>query len=68
MIRYKKEKGGAVLSCCDYCAYYAYDDEEECYVCEVSLDEDDMVRFLQGTTKSCPYFRNGDEYAVARKQ
>ena len=53
---------------CENCAYYAYDDEYECYVCEVTLDEDEMCRFLSGSTRECPYYRNGDEYAVARKQ
>ncbi|MBQ3068739.1 MAG: hypothetical protein IJD01_02190 [Clostridia bacterium] len=55
-------------SCCEYCAYYAYDETEDWYVCEMDLDEDDLVRFLSGHTQSCPYFRNGDEYAIARKQ
>ncbi len=55
-------------SCCEYCAYYSYDEYEDWYVCEMDLDEDDLVRFLSGNTKSCPYFRNGDEYAVVRKQ
>lgn len=53
---------------CEYCALYVYDDEDECYVCEASLDEDEMYRFLAGRTSSCPYFRLDDEYAVVRKQ
>ena len=32
------------------------------------LDEDDMARFMEGHYKSCPYYRNGDEYAVVRHQ
>ena len=31
-------------------------------------DEDDLIRFLSDSHASCPYYRNGDEYAVARKQ
>lgn len=53
---------------CDSCAYFSYDDEYECYVCEISLDEDEMLRFMQGTFNNCPYYRFGDEYAVVRKQ
>lgn len=55
-------------NCCEYCAYYTYDETEDWYVCEMDLDEDDLVRFLSGHTNGCPYFRNGDEYAIARKQ
>ena len=53
---------------CDYCANYCYDDEEECYICDIALDEDDMVRFLKGDTRNCPYYRDGDEYKVVRRQ
>jgi hypothetical protein len=49
------------------CAYYAYDDDE-CYYCEADMDEDDMVRLMEGHYKSCPFYRNGDEYAVVRRQ
>ena len=31
-------------------------------------DEDDAVRMRQGHYKECPYYRNGDEYAVVRHQ
>lgn len=57
-----------MASNCEYCAYYSYDEVEDWYTCEMNLDEDDMVRFLSGHTKECPYFRDGDEYAIARKQ
>ncbi len=53
---------------CEECANYYYDEEYECYVCGIDLDEDEMQRFLSGTEFSCPYWSNGDEYAVARKQ
>lgn len=53
---------------CDSCAYYAYDEEYECYFCEINLDEDEMTRFMQGSLNNCPYYRLGDEYAVVRKQ
>lgn len=56
------------MTTCDTCMYFAYDEELEYYVCGVDLDEDEMMRFLQGKTASCPYYRAGDEYAVVRKQ
>ena len=31
---------------CEYCVNYSYDDDYECYTCEVNLDEDEMVKFI----------------------
>jgi len=53
---------------CRYCAYYMYDEDEEEYVCDCQMDEDDYARLDSGHYKSCPYYRNGDEYLVVRKQ
>lgn len=53
---------------CDICAYNAYDDEADEYYCSVNLDEDDMARFLSQKYKFCPYFKNGDEYQVVKRQ
>lgn len=53
---------------CDYCVFNEYDEEYECYVCQVNLDEDEMERYMEGHFKSCPYFRFADEYKVVRKQ
>lgn len=53
---------------CDYCAYYAYDEEYDCYFCDMNLDEDEMARFMTKTMDRCPYFRDGDEYKVVKKQ
>ena len=53
---------------CEDCAYYTYDDEYECYICEINLDEDEMLRFMQNSFYICPYYHSGDEYAVVRKQ
>lgn len=55
-------------TCCEECAYYSYDEEYESYFCEMSLDEDEMLKFLQSSFDNCPYYRLGDEYAVVRKQ
>ena len=32
------------------------------------MDEDEVVRLMTDKHYRCPYFRNGDEYAVVRKQ
>lgn len=53
---------------CDYCANYIYDEEEDYYECQVSLDEDEYARFLGKSYRSCPYFKMGDEYSIVRKQ
>lgn len=56
------------ISNCESCMNYEFDEEEECYICVVNLDEDDVVHFLQDDVKSCPYYRAGDEYTIVRKQ
>ncbi|MDO4619028.1 MAG: DUF6472 family protein [Lachnospiraceae bacterium] len=53
---------------CDECAYYAYDEEYDDYVCEANMDEDDYQRMVSGYYRQCPLYRNGDEYAVVRHQ
>lgn len=53
---------------CEMCAYYIYDDEYECYVCDINLDEDEMMRFMQGSDYNCPYFKFYDEYKMVQKQ
>ena len=53
---------------CESCTNYVYDDDWDCYVCMVNLDEDEMVRFLSGSNFECPYYRLDDEYGVVRHQ
>lgn len=53
---------------CDDCQYYAYDEEYDSYECEMSLDEDEYARLLSSARAECPYYKRGDEYAIARKQ
>ena len=53
---------------CESCAYFAWDEEYECYTCEQDLDEDELGRFVQDAYYDCPYYRNGDEYAIVRHQ
>lgn len=53
---------------CEQCNNYVYDENYECYVCEMDLDEDEMVKFLADAYRDCPYYQSGDEYLVVRKQ
>lgn len=53
---------------CELCANYVYDDEFEEYCCDINMDEDEFVRFINSRYETCPYYRNGDEYKVVRKQ
>lgn len=53
---------------CEFCAYYTYDEDTQQYLCEQNLDEDELYRFMTGQAKSCPYFRDGDEYRLVRHQ
>ncbi len=54
---------------CDECAYYYYDEDDEAYFCSVDMDEDDYARIMgAGRRAVCPFYRNGDEYAVVKHQ
>ena len=53
---------------CDCCVNYVYDDEYDCYVCLVNLDEDEMEKFLTQSVSTCHYFQYYDEYKIVRKQ
>ena len=41
------KKGKNQSGVCEQCSNYVYDEDYECYVCEVSLDEDEMARLKQ---------------------
>ncbi len=56
------------MSQCEQCAYFAYDDDYEEYVCEADMDEDDYGRLFGSNRTSCPFFRDGDEYKLVRHQ
>ena len=53
---------------CDYCANYIYDEEYGTSECQVSLDEDEMYRYMSRNYKECPYFQISNEYKIVRKQ
>lgn len=53
---------------CETCSNYIYDEEYDCYSCEMDLDEDEYVKFLSYSCCDCPYYRNDDDYKIVRKQ
>lgn len=53
---------------CDECAYLEYDENDEEYYCSVDMDEDDYVRMVSSGSAECPFYTNGDEYAVVKHQ
>ncbi len=53
---------------CDTCWYYDYDEEYEEYYCMMDLDEDEYYRIFVSRTQRCPFYRQGDDYTLARRQ
>ena len=53
---------------CESCTYYIYNEDYETYVCDKNMDEDEYIRLMTDRYFQCPFYRNGDEYAVVRKQ
>lgn len=53
---------------CDCCINYTYDEEYNCYECQVDLDEDEMMKFMGNSFVECPYFQFNDEYKTVRRQ
>ena len=53
---------------CETCVFYDYDEDYDCYSCQMNLDQDEMGLFLSGQTKACPYYRFYDEYKSVQRQ
>lgn len=53
---------------CENCAYFEYDEEYEEYYCTAELDEDELYRISRDPKGFCPYYRDGDEYRIVRRQ
>ncbi|MBQ9606008.1 MAG: hypothetical protein IJV16_02375 [Lachnospiraceae bacterium] len=54
---------------CEDCAYYAYDEEYDEYICGADMDQDDYARLMGSPAgTACPYYRDGDEYKIVRHQ
>ena len=55
-------------SLCETCWYYDYDQEEDAYYCMMELDEDEFYRAFVQPQGRCPYYRQGGDYTLARRQ
>ena len=66
--RHREKEWKGMLSQCEDCQYYGYDEEYECYGCEMETDEDEYAQRMLNTRSICPYYRRGDEYSVVKKQ
>ncbi len=53
---------------CEHCVYFCYEEETDSEICNLSLDEDEQLRFLVSKSRYCPYFQRYDEYQTVRKQ
>jgi len=51
---------------CESCYYLEFDDELNCEICRMELDQDDVSRLMRDG-RPCPFYKPGDEYAAARK-
>ena len=53
---------------CDTCWSFDYDEEYDEYYCMMDRDEDEVYRIATSRLGQCPYYRQGDDYTLARKQ
>lgn len=53
---------------CETCWNYDYDEEYDEYYCLMDLDEDEYYRYLVCNREKCPFYRQGDDYTLARRQ
>ena len=56
------------VSNCETCEFYDYDEYLMTYVCDMKLDQDEMLDFIHGNASYCPYYRFYDEYKSVAKQ
>ena len=64
----KEQKSTHGATNCDFCFYYHEDEETGLSVCNMALDEDEMLYFMKGKFQNCPYFKLYDEYSIVKKQ
>ena len=53
---------------CETCWHYDYDEEYDEYYCMMDLDEDEVCSIFTQPHQRCPYYRQGDDYTLARRQ
>ncbi|MCQ2506990.1 MAG: DUF6472 family protein [Lachnospiraceae bacterium] len=59
-----------MISQCEDCMYYGYDEEFNEYICEMdfAMDEDEYSDFVRNVKSQCPYYKRGNEYTIVNKQ
>ncbi len=58
----------STITRCEDCMYFDYDPLMDDDVCNLDLDEDEMIRFMEHPYSSCPYYKFYDEYKTVQKQ
>ena len=53
---------------CESCLYIERDEVTGEDYCTVFLDEDDMAKLSYRSHKACPYYKDGDDYTIVKKQ
>lgn len=53
---------------CESCLYYEQDEFSGDMICTAYMDEDEVLFLSETKNAVCPYYRNGDEYDLVRKQ
>ena len=56
------------MSMCEMCENYRYDEFLEEYFCDIELDEDEYLKYMESSFDCCPYYQLYDEYKTVRKQ
>ncbi|MBE7071123.1 MAG: hypothetical protein E7386_11620 [Ruminococcaceae bacterium] len=59
---------GGTMASCETCQYAYIDEVTGEPVCDLDLDEDEVIRFAQSRSKECPFYKNGDEYQTTVKR
>ncbi len=53
---------------CETCQYAYIDEITGEALCDLDLDEDELIRLADHPTKECPFYKDGDEYKTVRHQ
>ena len=61
-------EGYLIMNNCDTCVFAYIDEVTGEAVCDLNLDEDEIIRASQRQYKECPYYKDGDEYKTVRHQ
>ncbi|WP_185752547.1 DUF6472 family protein [Butyrivibrio sp. AE2032] len=56
------------MSDCATCQYSYTDEYTGEVICDLDLDEDELIRLSQLKCKDCPFYKDGDEYKTVRHQ